>query len=331
MSINILFKLKDENGTIIPKNIFWLAFFGVLAVCVLYVVIMFFVPVKAPVNMESRGAFGDMFGAIGALFSGLAFAGLIVTMLQQREDLKNQKDEMKLQREEIELQRKDLEAQTEALRLQKEEIAQTNQELQKQRAEMEEQNKTMMLQRFENTFFNLLDMQKKIVNALKYESMQGKWEGQYVFERMYRNFWDYAFNKKIGDEYMHLSKESPIEDFLKCYGFALSSGQISYFDHLYRIMKFVDQASYLENEEKYNYICILRAQLSKPELLMTFYFCLYERGYKLKKLVEQYAFFKHIRNNRFVSNRWKDSVLAEEHYRLFTPGAYALAATEYPF
>ena len=104
-----------------------------------------------PGNLEKRGQFGDMFGALGALFSGLAFAGLIITIMQQREDLKNHRDEINLQRE-------DLEAQTEALRLQKEEIAQTNEELKSQRKEMEEQNMTIMLQRFENTFFNMLNL-----------------------------------------------------------------------------------------------------------------------------------------------------------------------------
>lgn len=39
-----------------------------------------------------QGTFGDMFGAVNALFSGLAFAGLIVTLLYQKEELKLQRD-----------------------------------------------------------------------------------------------------------------------------------------------------------------------------------------------------------------------------------------------
>ena len=45
------------------------------------------------------GQIGDMFGAVNSLFAGLAFAGLIFTMLMQ-------KDELSLQREELILQRK---------------------------------------------------------------------------------------------------------------------------------------------------------------------------------------------------------------------------------
>lgn len=33
---------------------------------------------------QARGLFGDMFGAVNALFSGLAFAGIVFTMFQQR-------------------------------------------------------------------------------------------------------------------------------------------------------------------------------------------------------------------------------------------------------
>lgn len=50
---------------------------------------------------EHRGAFGDMFGGINALFSGLAFAGIIFTILLQREELKLQRKELELTREEL--------------------------------------------------------------------------------------------------------------------------------------------------------------------------------------------------------------------------------------
>jgi hypothetical protein len=40
---------------------------------------------------EQQGIFGDMFGASNALFTGLSFTGLIVTILLQRQDLNIQK------------------------------------------------------------------------------------------------------------------------------------------------------------------------------------------------------------------------------------------------
>lgn len=47
------------------------------------------------------GQFGDMFGAVNALFSGLAFWGLIITIRQQRDDLKLQSKELKETKEEF--------------------------------------------------------------------------------------------------------------------------------------------------------------------------------------------------------------------------------------
>lgn len=43
---------------------------------------------------SERGQFGDMFGAVNALFSGLAFAGLIITLILQKTELGLQRDEL---------------------------------------------------------------------------------------------------------------------------------------------------------------------------------------------------------------------------------------------
>ena len=81
---------------------------------------------------EHRGQFGDLFGVVNALFSGLAFAGLIITIRQQHLDLEYQSQS----------------------------IAQTKQELEYQTKEFDEQNKTLRIQRFENTFFKMLEVQQ---------------------------------------------------------------------------------------------------------------------------------------------------------------------------
>lgn len=48
-----------------------------------------------------RGTFGDMFGSINALFSGLALAGIIITILLQRQELELQRQELKETKEEL--------------------------------------------------------------------------------------------------------------------------------------------------------------------------------------------------------------------------------------
>lgn len=48
-----------------------------------------------------RGEIGDMFGAINALFSGLALAGIIITLILQQKELSLQRQEFILNREEL--------------------------------------------------------------------------------------------------------------------------------------------------------------------------------------------------------------------------------------
>ncbi|MFT5238430.1 MAG: hypothetical protein ACI9M9_002038 [Flavobacteriaceae bacterium] len=52
-------------------------------------------------NWSDRGTFGDLFGAVNSLFSGLAFAGLIYTIVLQKQDLKLQRNEIALNRAEL--------------------------------------------------------------------------------------------------------------------------------------------------------------------------------------------------------------------------------------
>jgi hypothetical protein len=51
---------------------------------------------------SERGTFGDMFGAVNALFSGLAFAGVIYAIYLQTKELKLQRIELEQTRKELE-------------------------------------------------------------------------------------------------------------------------------------------------------------------------------------------------------------------------------------
>ncbi|MGM1023000.1 MAG: hypothetical protein ACQEXV_21430 [Bacillota bacterium] len=85
------------------------------------------------INASYRGTFGDMFGAVNALFSGLAFAGLIYTISVQRDELQEQKKAIEMQTEELALQRQAIEMQTEELKMQREETARSADQLEGQK------------------------------------------------------------------------------------------------------------------------------------------------------------------------------------------------------
>ncbi len=57
-------------------------------------------------SISERGQFGDMFGAINAFFTALAFLGLIYTILQQNDLIKKSSEQLELNKKEFETQYK---------------------------------------------------------------------------------------------------------------------------------------------------------------------------------------------------------------------------------
>lgn len=64
---------------------------------------------------EERGQFGDMFGAVNSLFSGMAFAGIIIAIILQKQELELQRKELEFTREELRRSAKAQEKAEEAL------------------------------------------------------------------------------------------------------------------------------------------------------------------------------------------------------------------------
>jgi hypothetical protein len=282
--------MKNQKKSTKPTNVFIIMIFVVIVIWYL----SFYLLKDSP----DRGTFGDMFGGINALFSGLAFAGLIYTIL--------------LQREELELQRN---------------------ELKETKDEFKTQNKTLKRQRFENTFFNLLDLHHKIIDGIdkdekirvagggirdsKYQVVSVR--GRDVFRKEY--YW-----------LVELFRSNEVEDnpktfndiYLKKYE-DVQTDFGHYFRNLYRILKFIDSTDFypLENSEnkdirnneiRYSYTSILRAQLSDYEILWLFYNCLSLNGKdRFKGLVEKYCIFKNIPS---------DKLHKEEEINLFKKVAY---------
>lgn len=92
----------------------WLVVGGIAVVAVWLAVTYLFVP-YVTVDAPSSGATGDIFGGVNALFSGLAFGGLIVTLVLQRDELRAQRNELRLTRIELRGQAAALSAQERAV------------------------------------------------------------------------------------------------------------------------------------------------------------------------------------------------------------------------
>ena len=250
---------------------------GVVCLFLLNLSMVFFIS-----DDNTRGTFGDQFGAVNALFSGLAFTGLIYTIILQRRDLELQRHDLKLQRDELVL---------------------TRQEMEEQTAEFEKQNETLKIQRFENTFFNMLSQFQEVVNNLKVSKDYYKSEGRDCFEKTFVK--NDQIEQSLND-FAHLSMSSII------FRFGLSgyykSEMPKYFDHyfrlLYRILKFVNDSKVITDmNEKYEYVATLRAMLSRYELVWLYYNGLSYGAKKFKPLIERYAMLNNLRKELLVNEK----------------------------
>lgn len=234
-------------------------------------------------DIENRGTFGDMFGAVNSLFSGLAFVGVVFAILLQRNELVLQRKELKFTRDELEGQKIQLEA----------------------------QNTTLKKQNFENTFFELLRMQNEIIQSIDLvDSDRNITSGRDCFRVFYRRFnkvWR-ADDPKLRGETEHERINNTYMHFYQSYQDEIGH----YFRCLYNLVKFVDNS---QIKEKRLYTNIIRAQLSSNELALLFYNSLSVMGRdKFKPLIEKYSLLKTVPQNILFN--------LIEHKPLYSPSAY---------
>lgn len=249
---------KDNISTY--KSFLWIAS-GVLVTWIIFwIVIYLFYGHAAKV-----GEYGDMFGAVNSLFSGLAFAGIIYTIMLQRRELKLQRSELRQTREEFKIQ-----------------------------------NDTLAKQRFENTFFQMIDLHHKIIDKLKYFPVQRvvqsfnfafhveikQYNGREVFDISKNMLSSIYLNNQMGaiSEALGVEKTDDYDDWkliqkgYKEFYYTLSGGNSlhHYYMNIYQIFKLIHLAEYLSDKEKKKYASIVRAQLTESELFLLLYNGMFE-------------------------------------------------------
>lgn len=275
----------------------WKKNFIIVSVIVLLLWLLTFIAVCYWIkDWSERGQFGDLFGSINALFSGLAFAGMIITLHQQHEDLNYQRKS----------------------------IEQTNEEMKRQTEEFDMQNQTLKRQQFDNTFFELLRMLQTITNNLAldfefYDEQSRKMvkmscSGKKVFHELFI-FRKHKILIPNYDCLESLEIEIQEKDLNTVFGRYDLAFLYHYFLFVYRILKFVDQSKLLTSyNDKYNYIIYLKSTLSNYETIVLCYYGLTETGsIKFKPLAERYALFKNLDFNLLVNyndlNKYDEHVL----------------------
>ena len=266
-------------------------------------------------DVVERGVFGDKFGAVNALFSGLAFAGLIMTLILQKKELS----------------------------LQREELEQTREELKNQRLEFETQNKTLKRQQFESALYNMLQLQQQIVNDLAYDTnvegysdaiarsgwnviVKGRDIFRFAFEQLRHNITN-ASNRQIMDGMRGVLQERG----LSCYrDFTTPSYFDHYFRHLYRILKYIDGNNELSFEEKYKYVGDVRGTLSRYELVWIYYNLLSNVKFGgFKRMVEDYSLLKNLNEEFLAFSKENKQIVKEKGESHFA--SVGFSGTDYEF
>lgn len=213
---------------------------------------------------SQRGTFGDMFGAVNALFSGLAFATLIYTTWMQREELA----------------------------LQREELASTRLELAGQKEQLEQQSVTFELQRFESTFFSLLEAHGQIVSTMDLVGDNNRiTKSRDCFKVWYNRLKNHHAAHAVYPPESGAALAT-VQDVYSRFYEEHQSEVGHYFRTLYHIIKLVDETA-VQNKRRYT--SLVRAQLSSYEQALLFYNCLSTKGnQKFKPLVERYALLENL-------------------------------------
>lgn len=227
---------------------------------------------NAQIDNGKFGTFGDFFGGVfGSMWSLAGVFLFYLALKEQRADFRTNSNALIQQVEALKIQ-------TEEFKLQREELTQT-------RNVFMEQSQILKQQRFENTYFSLLELFSSIVAELNSKCADGDFFGKIKFamnnkscplstDNRNDNFKHYL---DVYREIMHEQKESAAH----------------YFKLFYRVIKLIDDSDITE-PDKFLYMKIFRSQLSEDALLITYYNSHCPESKHLYKLILKYNLLKHL-------------------------------------
>jgi len=267
---------------------------------------------------QMRGVYGDKFGAVNALFSAFAFAGIIFALILQRNDLS--------------LQRASIDQQTESARLQNFEnsffsLLNTYSSIVEQLVSRNDDRGRIVFSEFiasmkaKSTYLALFAALRKLTKDEVFEIRASQTINDTASKKLLRediaNI-QVAITAKDGsiDKYLDADLVMHLEYLNSGYNLAHTEtgGALShYFRNLYVLLKFIDSAEHLDEEQKKNYSRIVRAQLSEDELVCLAYNCIatpdgihatHTFGKpKMSALCKRFNIFKHINHSALLHEK----------------------------
>lgn len=211
-----------------------------------------------------RGEFGDAFGGINALFTGLAFAGVIFGIILQRREI----------------------------RIQQRELASTRSIFTQQSFETTFFN----LQRLLSETISPIEWRSMQPDPItgRYETLTGRAALQAIVATIYE-IHGRKLLMKVGPKNPQPDYDTQLEWLLETYSEFYESHESmlgNYFRLVYNILKYVELSEF-PAEEKERYAHYFRAQLSEGELSLLVLNGMTKRGVKMARFLEEFAMLKH--------------------------------------
>ncbi|MDO7468738.1 putative phage abortive infection protein [Acinetobacter baumannii] len=216
---------------------------------------------------EKYGTYGDTYGSLNTLFTGLAFAGLIISIFIQLLELRQTRKELAAQSKALSDQRTEFAAQTLILDKQTK-INTTQQKIIND--QFKENQKTNLL----NHFFKLIDQKNLLMNDLKFPKNGEVILGQSVFLEYMYEF------KRLGREFDPDNHDA--DYFFKCWeAFTYKSHGsrnyqlISYFKIYMIIFHTLEISNAINEKERMHYANTLRMMTSVEEQIVLMWVSLF--------------------------------------------------------
>lgn len=267
------------------KKISFILLGGVTAIVIIYAIFLILITWPlSEISISKAGVFGDSFGVLTSLFSGLAFSGMIITILLQKEELKLQRQELTYTRQEI-----------------------------------KEQKDIFRIQSFNDSFYRLLSFYKQNLSEVSIftEEYNKRLNGiealSYLLKKLQNSFAQYKFQRYPENEDEQVEQEYAL--FLEIQKILIN--QSRYLNTIQSIYALID-TQLTSYEEKKIYWNLFASQLTAHEVKYLFYECLVlKKSSELRKYLHESKFFETRGHSMTVSNTHK--TIYQKYYGVTIP------------
>ena len=262
---------------------------------------------------EAYGTYGDSYGSLNTLFSGLAFAVLIISLFMQRQELRAQREELEAQRNEIK--------ESNAIANEQRKIAEKQRLITEQQAQLNKQQiLDAKVQNFYTLLFKFLDEKRRKIHELE-DQVTGTSSRKFnPFDLFISRIDDdlKILDEHISEDHLNIENSELIDVLTKCiteYEERYSNHivKLEFFDFTCFILNFIADHEHLGITK--NAIEIFVSYQSFDEMYSMFLYSIFDET--LQEYIIKYSLLRKLNTYQSKSGYLQvlaDSVLGEKSY-----------------